>query len=160
MLSLKKYIIAAVDLCLIAVALGGLLFACTNQEADRQRQGREVAVIQKVALQAPLDTLVNLDESLWRITAEGLAVYIDPELGLLVDVRYWSRNKDTMLANIKTAGYKLDYISTDNQRLRLWVKTRLQLQELVKMDGISVVSASAGMSKRELTMKAFDERKK
>ncbi|WP_373081560.1 hypothetical protein [Zhongshania sp.] len=144
---------------MVVVALGGLLFACTNQEADRQRQSRDAAIIQNVVLQAPLDTLVNLDESLWRITAEGLAVDVDPERGLLVDIRYWSKNVDLMVANIKNAGYTLDYMDPVSQRLRLWVKTRLELQQLVAIDGISAVSASAGTAKRELSLKAFDERK-
>ncbi|MFT4918547.1 MAG: hypothetical protein ACI8RU_001162 [Zhongshania aliphaticivorans] len=160
MLTLKQYVTAVIDLCLVLVAVGGLLFACTNQEADRQRESRDAATIQNVVLHAPLDTLVNLDESLWRITAKGLAIHIDPELGLLVDIRYWSKNVDAMVANIKNAGYTLDYMNPVNQRLRLWVKTRVQLQQLVAIEGVTTVSVSTDIPKRELSLKAFDERKK
>ncbi|AMO68686.1 hypothetical protein DOK_09424 [gamma proteobacterium BDW918] len=160
MLTLKQYVTAVIDLCLVLVAVGGLLFACTNQEADRQRESRDAATIQNVVLHAPLDTLVNLDESLWRITAKGLAIHIDPELGLLVDIRYWSKNVDAMVANIKNAGYTLDYMNPVNQRLRLWVKTRVQLQQLVAIEGVTAVSVSTDIPKRELSLKAFDERKK
>lgn len=160
MLTLKQYVTAVVDLCLVLVAVGGLLFACTNQEADRQRESRDAVTIQNVVLHAPLDTLVNLDESLWRITAKGLAIHIDPELGLLVDIRYWSKNVDAMVANIKNAGYTLDYMNPVNQRLRLWVKTRVQLQQLVAIEGVTAVSVSTDIPKRELSLKAFDERKK
>lgn len=141
------------------MAVGGLLFACTSQEADRQREDRDAVILQKVILQAPLDTIVNLDESLWRITAEGLAIHIDAERGLLVDIRYWSKDVDTMVANIKNAGYTLDYLNPVNQRLRLWVKSQVQLQQLTGIEGISAVSASVGAPKRELTMKAYNERK-
>ena len=160
MLTLKQYVTAVIDLCLVLVAVCGLLFACTNQEADRQRESRDAATIQNVVLHAPLDTLVNLDESLWRITAKGLAIHIDPELGLLVDIRYWSKNVDAMVANIKNAGYTLDYMNPVNQRLRLWVKTRVQLQQLVAIEGVTTVSVSTDIPKRELSLKAFDERKK
>ncbi|MFT6163519.1 MAG: hypothetical protein ACJAZ7_000277 [Zhongshania aliphaticivorans] len=160
MLTLKQYVTAVIDLCLVLVAVGGLLFACTNQEADRQRESRDAATIQNVVLHAPLDTLVNLDESLWRITAKGLAIHIDPELGLLVDIRYWSKNVDAMVANIKNAGYTLDYMNPVNQRLRLWVKTRVQLQQLVAIEGVTAVSVSTDIPRRELSLKAFDERKK
>jgi|TARA_R110002167_G_scaffold33963_2_gene108572 hypothetical protein len=160
MLTLKQYVTAVIDLCLVLVAVGGLLFACTNQEADRQRESRDAVTIQNVVLHAPLDTLVNLDESLWRITAKGLAIHIDPELGLLVDIRYWSKNVDAMVANIKNAGYTLDYMNPVNQRLRLWVKTRVQLQQLVAIEGVTAVSVSTDIPKRELSLKAFDERKK
>lgn len=160
MLTLKQYVTAVIDLCLVLVAVGGLLFACTNQEADRQRESRDAVTIQNVVLHAPLDTLVNLDESLWRITAKGLAIQIDPELGLLVDIRYWSKNVDAMVANIKNAGYTLDYMNPVNQRLRLWVKTRVQLQQLVAIEGVTAVSVSTDIPKRELSLKAFDERKK
>ncbi|MBB5185746.1 MULTISPECIES: hypothetical protein [Zhongshania] len=160
MLTLKQYVTATIDLCLVLVAVGGLLFACTNQEADRQRESRDAVILQNVVLHAPLDTLVNLDESLWRITGEGLAIHIDPDLGLLVDIRYWSKNVDVMVANIKNTGYTLDYMNPVNQRLRLWVKTRVQLQQLVAIEGITAVSASTGKPKRELSLKAFDERKK
>jgi hypothetical protein len=160
MLTLKQYVTAVIDLCLVLVAVGGLLFACTNQEADRQRESRDAVTIQNVVLHAPLDTLVNLDESLWRITAKGLAIHIDPELGLLVDIRYWSKNVDAMVANIKNAGYTLDYMNPVNQRLRLWVKTRVQLQQLVAIEGVTTVSVSTDIPKRELSLKAFDERKK
>ena len=160
MLTLKQYVTAVIDLCLVLVAVGGLLFACTNHEADRQRESRDAVTIQNVVLHAPLDTLVNLDESLWRITAKGLAIHIDPELGLLVDIRYWSKNVDAMVANIKNAGYTLDYMNPVNQRLRLWVKTRVQLQQLVAIEGVTAVSVSTDIPKRELSLKAFDERKK
>jgi hypothetical protein len=93
------------------------------------------------------------------MTAEGLAIHIDPQRGLLVDIRYWSQDVDTMVANIKNAGYKLDYLNLVNQRLRLWVKTQVQLQQLTGIEGISAVSASAATPKRELTMKAYNERK-
>ncbi|WP_301029780.1 hypothetical protein [Zhongshania sp.] len=159
MLTLKNYFIAAVDLICIGLAVGGLLFACTNQEADRQQQDRKEAIIQSVVLQAPLNTLVNLDESLWRITEGGLTVRVDPEFGILVDVRYWAPNAETIIANFKNAGYKLDYINPANQRLTLWVKTQAQLQKLAGINGVSAVSVSTATPKRELTLKAFDERK-
>lgn len=159
MLTLRQYVMAVIDLCLVLVAVGGLLFACTMQEADRQREGRDAVIIQNVVLHAPLNTLVNLNESLWRITGQGLAIHIDPKLGLLVDIRYWSTNVDAMVANIKNAGYTLDYMNPVNQRLRLWVKTQVQLQKLVAIEGVMAVSMSTDKPKRELSLKAFDERK-
>ncbi|MEX1669430.1 hypothetical protein AB4876_10940 [Zhongshania guokunii] len=159
MLTLKNCFIAAFDLICIGLALGGLLFACSNQEAGRQQLDREVAIIEGVVLQPPLNTLVNLDESLWRITEGGLTVRVDPELGILVDVRYWSHNAESMIANFKNAGYKLDYINTGNQRLTLWVNTQEQLKKLAGMQGVSAVSVSTAAPKRDLTLRAFDERK-
>ncbi|MEX1666013.1 hypothetical protein [Zhongshania arctica] len=153
----RKYLAAVIDLVLIAVAFGGLLFACSNQESGRQSLAQESAMIVRALYQSPLDRFLNLDAAGWQHELEAGVYYHDGDSGLLLDVRYWQETTDRVVEKILEAGYTVDYINAANQRIFVWARSAEQLAGLSKIQGVSAVSVSRSAPKMDLTLKVFDE---
>lgn len=160
MSTLRRYVVAVVDVTLIAVAFGGLLFACSNQESGRQSVVQQSAVIQRVLYQSPLDRFLNLDKTLWQQMLQTPGYYHDGDTGLLLDVRYWQETTDILVEKILQAGYTVDYINPANQRIFIWAKSAEQLAGLSKIHGVSAVSVSRTAPKMHVALKVFDELQK
>ena len=157
---LRRYVIAVVDIARIAVAFGGLLFSCSNQESDRQAVLQKSAMIQRAIFQAPLDGFLSLDEGLWQQLLETPSYYSDGASGLLVDVRYWEETADVFVEKILKAGYTVDYVNPVNERVFIWVKNAEQLAGLAKIRGVSAVSVSRTPPKKDVAIKVFDDLQK
>jgi hypothetical protein len=157
MSQLRKYLATVIDVILIALAFGGLLFACSNQEAGRQSLAQESAMIVRALYQSPLDRFLNIDAAGWQHELETSSYYRDGDSGLLLDVRYWQKSADSVVEKILEAGYTVDYINTANQRILLWARSAEQLAGLSKIQGVSAVSVSRSAPKMDLTLKVFDE---
>lgn len=153
----RGILIAVVDVALIAVAFGGLLLSCSNQESERQTAKQDTDVIQRVIYQAPLDEFLHLDDTLWQQAIQTSGYFIDADKGLLLDVRYWEEQTDAILEKIRQAGYSVDYINPANQRIYLWAKSGEQLMALSRIYGVSVVSISSSAPKMAVAIKVFDE---
>lgn len=157
MSKLRKYVTTALDLILIAVAFGGLLFACSNQESGRQSLAQESAMIVRALYQSPLDRFLTLDDAAWQHELKARGYYRDGDSGLLLDVRYWQETTDSVVEKILEAGYTVDYINEANQRIFVWARSAEQLTGLSKIQGVSAVSISRTAPKMDLTLKVFDE---
>ncbi|MFT7403997.1 hypothetical protein [Zhongshania sp.] len=157
MSQLRKHLATVIDVILIALAFGGLLFACSNQESGRQSLAQESAMIVRALYQSPLDRFLSIDAAGWQHELETSSYYRDGDSGLLLDVRYWQKSADSVVEKILEAGYTVDYINTANQRILLWARSAEQLAGLSKIQGVSAVSVSRSAPKMDLTLKVFDE---
>ncbi|WP_269618336.1 hypothetical protein [Zhongshania sp. BJYM1] len=160
MTKFKRYLIAIVDVALIAVAFGGLLFACSNQESGRQSAMQESAIIQRVVYQKPLDAFIGFDPALWQKALKNPDYFTDGDDGLLLDVRYWEEATDVVVKKILQLGAHVDYINPTNQRIFVWVKNPAQLAGLAKINGVSAVSISRFAPKMHTAIRVFDELQK
>ncbi|CAA0108567.1 hypothetical protein [Zhongshania aliphaticivorans] len=156
----RGYLIAVVDLVLIAVAFGGLLLSCSNHESERQAAEHESELVQRVVYQSPLDTFLRLDDTLWQQVLQTPGYFNDGNKGLLLDVRYWEEKTDVIVEKIRQAGYTVDYINPANQRIYLWAKSAEQLVALSRIYGVSVISISRSAPKMAVAIKVFDELQK
>jgi hypothetical protein len=147
MLILRKYLLVIIELSLVVIALGGLLFACSNQEISRQKRERFQALRQEVVFQAPADELLNPNNPQWRKPTQGEEAE-GPYKGLLIDVRYWSQNADNVIDSMANAGYHVEYINPQAQRLAVWVASAEQLAALTNIEGVTAISLNTAIPKR------------
>ncbi|MFQ3200822.1 MAG: hypothetical protein ACI9SK_001549 [Zhongshania sp.] len=154
---LRKRLTAVIDLVLIGIASGGLLFACSSQESGRQSLAQESAIILRTLYQPPLDRFLSLNADTWQHELDTRDYHHDGDSGLLLDVRYWQETANSVVEKILEAGYAVDYINVTNQRIFIWVKSAEQLARLSKIQGVSSVSVSRSAPKMNITLKVFHE---
>jgi hypothetical protein len=68
--------------------------------------------------------------------------------GLLIDVRYWPQNADTVIDRMVNAGYHVEYINPQAQRLAVWVASAEQLAALTNIEGVTAISLNKAIPKR------------
>jgi hypothetical protein len=157
---LRKRLPSVIDLILIGIAFGGLLFACSSQESGRQSLAQDSEIIMRTLYQPPLDRFLSLDADAWQHELDTRDYHHDGDSGLLLDVRYWHDTvdtTDTVLGEILEEAYAVDYINVTNQRIFIWAKSAEQLARLSKIQGVSSVSVSRSSPKMDITLKVFHE---
>ncbi|CAA0088454.1 Uncharacterised protein [Zhongshania aliphaticivorans] len=160
MSKIRRHLRVITDVLLIAIAFGGLLFACSNQESTRQADVQDSAMLNRAIYQPPLGQYLTIDDLQWQKMVSTPGYFNNGVNGVLLDVRYWEETTDIFIGEILQAGYNVDYVDSINQRMFVWVESAEQLVSLSKIQGVSAISISRLAPKMNTALKVFDERRK